>query len=137
MHHWMMRSAAWLDLSPQERAAYLEIGAHYVPGRNGYLAVSCRTVAQRCNMSKDTAAKSIRALIEHGFIECTQEGAFHVKTRLAAEYRLTAFPCDRTNKGPTKEFMKWKPSGQANAKNGPDLGTARSATRDSEVRHAA
>jgi hypothetical protein len=34
---------------------------------------------------------------------------FNVKSRLAAEYRMTLYRCDVTNASPSKAFMQWRP----------------------------
>jgi len=137
LHRFMLNTPAWRDLSTQDRCVYIEIAAIYTGANNGFLGASARRLAELCGISKDTAARSVRNLIDHGFIECLQEAAFHVKTRLAPEFRLTQFRCDRTRTPASKAFLKWRPGTAGEKINGPKRGTLRSQTRDSEVLHAA
>lgn len=111
--HWMMASAAWRSLKPQDRAVYIEIVAVYNGLNNGRIALGVRDAAERANVNKDTAAKCFRRLEDLGFIECAQAGSFSYKVRHAAEWRLTHVRCDRTGQLPSKAFMKWRPKEKA------------------------
>ena len=110
VHHFMMDCAAWLALSANGRAAYLEIAKLYNGTNNGFLFMSALRLSELLGVSKATAARTMRELLEKGFIEITKPSAFSVKTRLATEYRLTLYRCDRTNKLPSKKFTLWKPT---------------------------
>lgn len=107
LDHWMMQSIAWRSLKPAERAVYIEVAKLYNGSNNGFLALSARSAAERCNINKDTAAAALRRLVELGFLEVVTGGSFHRKVRHAAEYRLTAYNCDKTGAKATKPFMKW------------------------------
>jgi hypothetical protein len=109
LHNFMLNTPAWLALKPQERAVYVVLRSRYWGGNNGTIGLSVRDAAALCNISKDTAAKSLRRLQELGFIECAQEGAFSMKVRHASEWRLTDRECDRTGKSPTRAYQHWRP----------------------------
>jgi hypothetical protein len=110
LFNYMLASEAWRSLKPQARAVYLAIAGRYKGANNGYLAASVRDLASECLIDAKTVTASLNGLIARGFIERTQEGSFACKVRLAAEYRLTVFACDRTGDKPSKAFMKWQPN---------------------------
>ena len=104
-----MRSTAWHSLDAVARAVYVQIGYAYNGSNNGRIIVSVRMLADELGISKDTAAKKIHFLVERGFIAVVKQGAFSMKMRHAAEYRITAFKCDITGALASKEFMRWEP----------------------------
>ena len=107
MHFYMMNTDAWLALSSDARAVYLQIGFRYNGENNGKLAYSVRQAAKECNIARDTASRCFRELIDLGFIEETRHGGLRRKTRMASESRcLTAFRCDRTGTPKTCLFMQ-------------------------------
>lgn len=123
IHHFMMQSAAWRSLKPNDRAVYLEVAAIYDGTNNGRLALGVRAAAERVNINKDTAGKCFLRLLERGFIECAQPGGFSMKVRHAAEWRLAQYRCDRTGQLPSKAFLKWTPE---TAEHGPSVSDSRS-----------
>ena len=123
---YLLESAAWLSLSAQARALYVHIALRYNGRNNGHIGLSVRDAAAECRLAKDTAARAFSELVERGFIELAQAGAFNLKVRHAAEWRLTALPCDRTSALPSKAFMRWRQSD-------PPRSETRSQTRDSPV----
>jgi hypothetical protein len=110
LFQYMLKSPAWLGLTPQERAVYVEIASRYNGRNNGFIGMSVRHAAARCNIAPNTAAKALKALQEAGFIACTERGNFNLKRPIASEYRLTTFKCDKTGEVATKDFMKPKAS---------------------------
>ena len=106
---WMVMSPAWHSLSGHAMAAFVEFGRIYNGANNGSLALSTRTLARIRGCSLDTAARAIRELLEKGFVEIVRASGFNVKSRLAAEYRMTLYRCDVTNASPSKAFMQWRP----------------------------
>lgn len=106
--HWLLDCPAFRSLKPQAVAIYVQLMRIYNGSNNGSLGLSVRTAAARCNIAKDTASKAFKELAEKGFIECMRPGGFSRKTRLAAEWRLTALKCDRTGRtSNTALFLKW------------------------------
>lgn len=108
--HAMMKTEAWTTLSAQARAVYVEVASIYNGENNGYLGFSSRTAAERCNISRNTAMKALRTLVERGFIECVTPGGFSRKTPHAPEWRLTLYRCDRSKAVGSRGFQTWKPA---------------------------
>lgn len=113
---YMLASAAWASLTPVERAIYVELRRRYNGANNGFLGLSARDAAQRCNCNKDTANKALRVLAEKGFIECVTPGGFSRKVPHSTEWRLLDERCDKTGMPPTKAFMRWRPDAWADCK---------------------
>lgn len=108
LHHFMLKTEAWRSLSAQARAVYIELAANFFGANNGFIALSVRQAAERCNISKNTAAICFETLQARGFIECVTPGGFSRKTRHAAEWRLTNYRCDKSGALPTKAFVRWR-----------------------------
>jgi len=117
IHHYLLKSSAWLSLTPQARAVYIELAAIYNGSNNGELALSQRDTARRCRIAKDTAAKTLQELIDKGFIAIETGGSFGYKLRHATEYRLTDHAYG--DKPASKELMSWRPE---NLEPGPKSG---------------
>ncbi len=113
----MLHTPAWSALKASARAVYVEIALRYYGTNNGRLALSARDAARTCNLSKDTATKAFRQLVDLGFIECVTPGGFSRKVRHAAEWRLTEHTCDVTKALPTKGYMRWRPQTQKSVPN--------------------
>jgi hypothetical protein len=106
VHHYMLKSDAWRALSAPARAVYIAIGSRYNGVNNGRLSCSVRDAATECNLAINTASRALRELIDLGFIEETRHGSLSKKTRVASEWRLTAFRCDLTGALKTCLFMQ-------------------------------
>jgi hypothetical protein len=113
--HWMMKTEAWQDLDCVSRCAYIELAERYGgPGsNNGRIPCSLREIAEGLSVSKATAMRALESLQGHGFIVLAKAGYFSVKTRHAAEWRLTEFGCDVTKEMATKDFTRWQPAHQS------------------------
>jgi hypothetical protein len=111
LHHDMLDSAAWRSLSAQDQATYLAIARLYNGRNNGSIGCSVRQIAARARINKDTACKCVERLADRELIECMVPGGFSRKTRHATEWRLTAFPCDKTGEASTRAFKRWRPDG--------------------------
>lgn len=109
----MQETAAWRSLTPAARAVYVEMRLRYYGANNGWIALSVRDAAERCNINKDTAGKALSTLQERGFIECATPGGFNRKVRHATEWRLLDVRCDKSGALPTKAFMRWRPPASA------------------------
>jgi hypothetical protein len=119
LHHFLLNSAAWRALTPYDRAVYIEVVKAYDGTNNGRIALGVRRIAAQANVGKNTAVRSLERLVELGFLEQAQAGAFDYKVRHATEWRLTQYRCDRTGALPSKAFMKWRPE---NTEAGPSGG---------------
>jgi hypothetical protein len=115
---YLLQSLAWRTLKPVSRAAFVELVGIYNGANNGWLGMSARSLAAAINVSRSTAARALVELTERGFIEQTRPSAFSCKVRLAAEWRLTFHPCDRTREIASKAFMRWRPKEQDTAQLG-------------------
>ena len=107
--HFLTGTAAWLSLRPAERAVYLDVARIYNGKNNGTIARSCRDAGNDCRINKDTAAQAFKVLVERGFLECMTPGGFSLKTRHAAEWRLTDWKCDKTHDPASKAYQHWRP----------------------------
>lgn len=105
LHHYMLKTDAWKALSAAARAVYIQIGSRYNGANNGKLAFSVRDAAAECNLAINTAMRALHELVDLGFIEETRHGGLSKKTRVASEWRLTAFKCDLTSSLKTSAFM--------------------------------
>lgn len=123
LERYLLRSAAWSSLSCLARSAYIEVAFRYTGSNNGSILLSCEMLAEALGMSKDSARRSLKELVEKGFIVCLSKGGFICKVRHASEWRLTAFKCDVTGELPSKEFMRWQPKIQNTVRFIPPDGT--------------
>lgn len=97
---------AFRALSSNARSALIQIAARYNGVNNGLINASSRALALEMNVSRATAARAVRELIDTGFVEVTEWGRFDLKDRNANAYRLTWRFCDRTNHPASKAFAK-------------------------------
>jgi hypothetical protein len=101
VHHYMLKTDAWRALSANARAVYLQIGARYTGSNNGKIVFSVRDAASECDIARNTAGRCFKKLVDLGFIEETRHGGLSRKTRMASEWRLTAFRCAQLTAFPT------------------------------------
>jgi hypothetical protein len=106
LHHYMMKTDAWRALSAAARAVYLQIGFRYDGSNNGRISFSVRDAASECGLARDTACRAFKELMDLGFIEERRHGSLSRKTRIASEWRLTAFKCDLTGELKSALFMQ-------------------------------
>jgi len=106
LHHWLLDSPAWLNLSANARSLYVELAYRYRGTNNGRISLSVREAAGRLRIGKDTAARAFAELQEAGFIKVTRPGFFHGPTREATLWELTEHGVDGAL--PTKDFMRPK-----------------------------
>jgi hypothetical protein len=106
LRHYMLNSPAWADLDPISRCLYVELARRYMGQNNGQIPYSVREGAKALGVGKATVSRSLRQLIDHGFIAVTQKGHFDYKIRHATEWRLTEFDCG--SEPATKDFMRWQ-----------------------------
>jgi hypothetical protein len=106
LHHFMLKTDAWGALSAPARAVYVQIGFRYNGTNNGRIAYSVRDAASECLLAINTASRALKELADLGFIEETRHGGLSRKTRVASEWRLTAFKCDLTGAFKSVLFMQ-------------------------------
>ena len=71
----LMESAAWASLSGNERALYVHVAARYNGKNNGRIPFSAREATLILKISKGTAARAFKNLIERGFIAVAKRSA--------------------------------------------------------------
>ena len=125
LHHYLLKTSAWLGLSAGARAVYVQVAFRYNGSNNGRIAYSVRDAAAECRVNKDTASRAFKELVDGGFIEATRYGGLTRKTRLASEWRLTEYRCDLTGSLSTKPFMTR--GALANANHQPQASRAKAA----------
>ena len=89
---------AWRDMTGDEIKAYIRVMRRFNGANNGSIAMSARDLAGEIGCSKSTAARRLDRLVERGLLEIAERSSFSLKKKKAAEYRLTVYPCDKTNK---------------------------------------
>jgi DNA-binding transcriptional regulator YhcF (GntR family) len=105
--HYIVDSFAWRQLSPMDKATWIELAAIYNGSNNGRIAASTRVLADRMNAGKSTVARALNNLATFGFIEIVKRSRFHInKDRSASEYRLLHEKCDVTDEIAKKTFMR-------------------------------
>jgi DNA-binding transcriptional regulator YhcF (GntR family) len=109
LFHYVMDSPAYTELSTTARAALIEICRLYNGINNGRLAVPVRSLAERLNVSRATAARALTELDDAGFVSIVRFGSFRRHDRVAAEYRLTFCRCDALNQRATNDFLHRRP----------------------------
>jgi hypothetical protein len=105
LHHYMLKTSAWLGLSAAARAVYVQIAFRYNGSNNGKIAYSTREAASDCRLNRKTAGRAFKELVEAGFTEETRHGTLSRKTRVASQWRMTAYKCDLTGSLSSNLFM--------------------------------
>jgi hypothetical protein len=91
---YIIRSVAWQALTPNDKAAYLELKWRYDGKNNGRITLANRELADALQSSKDTARRALDSLVGKGFLVKAKASGFNVKSRAATEWRLTEYQCD-------------------------------------------
>jgi len=102
--HEVLNSPGYLSTKPPARAVLNEVMMVYNGSNNGKLGLSVRRAAQRCCISKDTAASAIAELEDAGLIERVKKGSFTQRNRKASEYRILWKRCDVTGALPRASY---------------------------------
>jgi hypothetical protein len=107
----MQDSPAWLSLSGTAVKLWLHL-AKLSKGNNGFgddkrdrgrLYLSERQAGKAIGVSKNTAARALQELIDHGFLRLMTKGSYDVKG-IATTWRLTHQPYPHTSMAPTNEW---------------------------------
>ncbi len=125
----MLDSPAYRSLDVYARALIVELDYLYNGSNNGSIGLGARVAADRINVGKNKAHKSLRALRERGFIIATNEDEFRFTTGKQTNWRLTWRDCEGAP--PSREFMQWRPDKPASKQiEVPLRGTHRPSTGD-------
>jgi hypothetical protein len=103
--HHILKSFAWSQLSPNAKAAYVEINVLFNGSNNGSLGVSNRWLGEKLNVSPATGWRALHELVTYGFVRVSKSSSFGLKRR-AAEYRFTHMKCDTTGELPTNDYER-------------------------------
>lgn len=125
LRHSLLSSNAYRSLSCAARALLVELVMLHNGENNGSLYLSVRDAAARLGLADHKAAmRAFDELEEMGFIVCTGEGYFHVKSSERSRarcWRLT-FEAGPGRKGPTMDFEKREPAAQTKARRRMEMG---------------
>lgn len=107
LYHSITGTDAWAALSGNAIKVLIALVRMDNGTKNGDLFFSARAAAQATGLSKNTAHKCLRELVDKGFIRITDAGRFHPDGGIASKYRITwqAWP---KHCGPTREYEKWR-----------------------------
>jgi DNA-binding MarR family transcriptional regulator len=106
MFHHVMDTAAWKDLSPGAKSAYVALKRWYNGSNNGRVGFGSRGAGEALGMSKSSAARYLAELETHGFIVRMKDSSFNQK-RLTIEWLLTEHRNDTNGDLPLRTFTKW------------------------------
>ncbi|WP_430437987.1 hypothetical protein [Oceanibaculum nanhaiense] len=108
--HYMLRSAAWGNLSPNAKALLIAVWQRHNGSNNGEIAFAVRD-ASSIGLSKDVAARAFTELQDRGFLKLRRASSFTLKSKVARLWEVTAEPAGASRNIPaTKDFMRWQPS---------------------------
>ena len=118
--HYVLDCPAYRDLPALPRAVYMVLRRRFNGRNNGNIYCSVRDLAKELHCSKDSAAKALWILADHGFITSVQPGSFNWKSGKASTWTLTEEALG--DNLATKDFLRWQPSEK---KVGPKIRTKR------------
>ena len=106
LHHYMLKTEAWRALSAPARAVYSRSALDTLARTTARLPSPCATPRANAILPRTPPADAFKELVDFGFIEETRHGGLSRKTRVASEWRMTAFRCDLTGASKTCLFMQ-------------------------------
>jgi hypothetical protein len=102
--HFMLKSPAWLTMSPNAKALLIEVWRRHNGVNNGEISYSVREAAA-IGLGRSAAARAFCELVGRGFLRISRDSCFAYKLKKARTWILTA---ERLNDAPgTKDFMRW------------------------------
>lgn len=103
-----MGCAAWRDLSGSAVKVLLAMGLFENGENNGEFFCGERSLAEMTGLSRNTVRRSLRELIEHDFIYCSERGSFDRKVRHAACYGFTWLEGPKgKHRAPSHAYEQW------------------------------
>ncbi len=91
LHRWLLRTAAWRNLSLAARCSLVELYDLFNGENNGDIFLGAREAAKRLGTGKDRALDALHELEERGFIRARRRGDFHWKAGMATQWVLSEF----------------------------------------------
>ena len=102
--HYLLKSSAWLTMTPNAKALLIEVWRRHNGSNNGEISYAVRE-ASEIGLSSSTAARAFTELVDRGFLRVRRQSRFALKTKEARTWELTAEPCNE--KPASKDFMRW------------------------------
>lgn len=107
VRHDIVKSPAFRSLPPAARSVWLELVLRFNGHNNGDIPLSCREAEHLVGISKNTASKAFKELLDKGFVRIGQDSSFNLKTRLSRRWTLTYESVG--NCLPTNDWRAWEP----------------------------
>jgi hypothetical protein len=101
--NFMIHKPAWRSLSGNAVRVFVELHSRFNGYNNGDLSLSLEEGARLLGIGKATMQRSLRELMEKGFIRMTDRGRWH--GRKAATYALTMK--QHGTQPPTNDWLLW------------------------------
>ena len=95
LHHFILHSPEWAELSPRAVKLLIDVGASYRGNNNGDLSCAFSVLKKRGWTSNDQLRKALSELLDRGWLLQTRKGGF---PKLAALYALSFLPLNASNK---------------------------------------
>jgi hypothetical protein len=125
----MLKSPAWLTLSPNAKALLIDVWRRHNGVNNGEISYSVREAAA-IGLGHSAAARAFDELIERGFLRVSRESSFTFKMKKARTWILTA---EKHNGEPrTRDFMRWSEKSSQKCKTQSHQEDTQSQQRDRE-----
>jgi hypothetical protein len=106
LQHYLLNSPACISLPGDALKLFIYVWKRHNGSNNGEISFSVRE-AEEIGLTKSTAARMFRILVDRGFLAKVGESHFGRK-RVAQTWRITAETY--RNEKATNDFMRWKPS---------------------------
>lgn len=104
LDHYMLKSGAWMSMSPPAKALLIQLWVRFNGQNNSEISFSVRE-AGGIGLSRSVAGRAFDELQERGFLKVRRQSSFNLKSRQARTWTLTALAVGSTPA--TKDFMRW------------------------------
>lgn len=105
--HYMLRSSAWLTMSPRAKVVLLDVWQRHNGVNNGTISYSARE-GKAVGFEKSATAAALAENVERGFLKVRRDSCFDLKTKEARLWEITAEPVG--DRPASKDFMRWMPA---------------------------
>ncbi len=106
LDHGLLGSEAWRHLSPRACKLYIAVRIRCNGMNNGYISYSIREAMELLICNPNTACAAFDELTDKGFLKCSRNSTFTLKTKQAREWTITAEKIG--DKPATREFRDWR-----------------------------
>lgn len=80
LEFYLLKSPAWLTMSPAAKALYIEINQRYNGINNGTISYAVREAAE-IGLTRSRAARGFDELRDRGFLKVARDASFNTKTK--------------------------------------------------------